>query len=405
MVQVTHGRVSPRQEAWSKLAETLGMSIGDKLNSHYFNKEIDDLTNNEDLKNAPLSKKWDAMQKVAGKYGEKGQQWLKNNFEIAKLEQEEKQAELKKKEDTASAKLKHERELELEKEKGHQRRKTERTKGQFKAPPGGASFQPVPKEINDTIQRIEKENPDATADELENLYESSNVPQGYIKTKIETKRRNDEATRKEQVQFHESSKKYVDEIREGSSRAFKQREAIKDLTSSVDKVKPFSLYNVFKKMGPVGEMVANGFKSAAEGQFDAAQPLLFEGWKDVFGVRLSDTDVEIIKDKLPTLGKSEESNKAIMNIIDKYARFAQLKQKASEEVLKEKGVKTQHGLLRPLGFEDEVENRYEKLVNQFNEGKFDELPSASDYPKDTEIIDHETGQRLVSDGKNWIKKK
>jgi hypothetical protein len=114
MVQFIRGSASPRQQAWSKLAETLGMSIGDKVGSYFVNKAIDETLDNDKLKDAPLSEKWRAMESAVSKYGKKGQEVLANRLKIEQQQALEKQTEKEAKEAEQAAKTKHEQATELE---------------------------------------------------------------------------------------------------------------------------------------------------------------------------------------------------------------------------------------------------------------------------------------------------
>jgi len=164
--------------------------------------------------------------------------------------------------------------------------------------------------------------------------------------------------RKEQVAFHKESADYDKEVRESYKHAQKQVEAIKDIRDAIasGKVKPKSISNIFRGLGPIADKISNAFTSAEQGQFEAAMPLLLEGWKEVFGVRLSDADLKILESKLPSIGKDPKANKSILDIIEKYAKPNILRAEIARDIKKKnKG-------LRPLAFEDKVEEELEKRL-------------------------------------------
>jgi hypothetical protein len=414
------------------LADALGQGIGHGINTYQANKALDQVLYDPNLRDAPQSEKLGAIQRALSSYGKVGQDLFQNRLAVeqqANVEKEEKKAEKLKKVEMKKGDIlrrrlnkeevseeekalftpqeelaiaKHEQAKELATAKHQQALELQDLKNQGKSPPGGATFQPIPQEVVSKMDEIDNQYPNASPNQKESLYGQAGIPKGYYTSRIETDRRNDEATRKEQISFHDDSKKYAEEIRESAARAHKQQQTITDLMSSVDKIHPISISNIFAKMGTVGEKVSNAFKTAAQGKFEAALPQLIEGWKDVFGVRLTDADLKIIENKLPGIGKTPDANKAIMGIINKYAKFSQLKQEAAEEVLNQKGVKTKHGSLRPLGYENEVEKLYQNKIEKFNSGKFSESPPASDYPKGTKMRDNESGKVMISNGKDWV---
>lgn len=164
--------------------------------------------------------------------------------------------------------------------------------------------------------------------------------------------------RKERVRAHEESEGYDEEVLKGVKRTKQQVEAIKDLRSGLKsgKIKPGSVSSVFRGMGSIGDKISNAFKDAEQGKFEAAIPLLLEGWKEVFGIRLSDTDLRLLQTKLPDIGKSEEANDAILNVLEKYAEAPLLRGKVASEI------KEKNGGYRPLNFASQVENEVEKRV-------------------------------------------
>jgi hypothetical protein len=78
-----------------KLAETLGMSLGQGLgqglNTFYANKAIDEVLQDPELKDAPLSQKWQRLSSDLAKYGETGQQLLQNRLQSEQQALQEKE--------------------------------------------------------------------------------------------------------------------------------------------------------------------------------------------------------------------------------------------------------------------------------------------------------------------------
>lgn len=84
-----------------KLAETLGMSLGQGLgqglNTFYANKAIDEVLNDPNLKDAPLSQKWQQLGSTLSKYGETGQQLLQQRLQAEQYGEQEKQQKIQQK--------------------------------------------------------------------------------------------------------------------------------------------------------------------------------------------------------------------------------------------------------------------------------------------------------------------
>jgi hypothetical protein len=176
--------------------------------------------------------------------------------------------------------------------------------------------------------------------------------------KEDIQQKNVEANRKERHEFHKESADYDEQVRDASKAAKKQIQSIQDIRSALKsgKVKPGSIRNMFRGMGKIGDRLADAFQNAEEGKFEAATPALIEGWKEVFGTRITDTDLNFLMRKLPDIGKSVEANDAIAAIIEKYAQAPILRYEVAKEI------KKQHGGLRPLGFADMVEEEVDKRL-------------------------------------------
>lgn len=191
-------------------------------------------------------------------------------------------------------------------------------------------------------------------------------------------RENEQASRKEKLEFHKESKDIDDEIRLSEVRAKKQEIASRDIRKALKSgnVSPSNLSNIFKDTGPWGQKIAESLINKDQAAFQASQPMLLEGWKDVFGVRITDADLRILQDKLPGLGKSVEANQAILNILDKYTDVSKMRGQIARQI------KEENGGLRPLGYGDLIESRLEQEM----EKKY------PDMDKEVMVIHPKTGQ-------------
>jgi len=162
----------------------------------------------------------------------------------------------------------------------------------------------------------------------------------------------------ERRDIHKESAKYDEELISNAKVAKKQIETLDDIEKAINSgnVKPGSWTNIFKGFGKIGEQVSKAITNKDEATLQASIPALLEGWKDVFGVRLSDADLKVLQDKLPDIGKNPAANKAILKIMRKYADQTLLRSKIASQIKKEnKG-------WRPLGYADTIEERYDQMI-------------------------------------------
>src|SRR6185436_7038575 len=178
------------------------------------------------------------------------------------------------------------------------------------------------------------------------------------------------------IEFHKEGAKYDEDLRKHTKAAKSQIEAIGTIRKAVSSgnVKPQNLANVLKSFGSIGNRVAEAMLNEDQAALVASIPQLLEGWKEVFGVRLSDADLRLLQDKLPSLGKTPEANKTILKIMEKYADQTVLRSKIASEI------KKQNNGLRPIDYAEQVEERFDKMIKPVkirnpNTGNVIEIPS------------------------------
>lgn len=174
--------------------------------------------------------------------------------------------------------------------------------------------------------------------------------------KATTKEKNRQ--REEELAFHKESQKYDEDLSEKTRRAKNQIETFTDIEKAINSgnVKPASWTNIFRNFGETGNRIANAIMNKDEATILSSIPQLLEGWKQVFGVRLTDADLRVLQDKLPDIGKSAESNKAILKIMKKYGDMTLLRSKIASDI------KKQNKGLRPLGYTDRIEERFDEMT-------------------------------------------
>jgi hypothetical protein len=243
-----------------------------------------------------------------------------------------------------------------------------------KAPPGGASAQPPPAQYTQLIGDILKSNQNATADELQQAFDASGIPRNLSASYIETARRKDESKIKQEegkegleMKYHERSEPFVKEVKEQAKQAESQRTATRQMRESI--ARGDTGYGVFR--AAFGSLLPGNlmeqFLSPDEAVFEAAVPNLLEGMKDLFGTRISDADLRLLRGKLPSLGKSPEANEQILDFLDHMGGLKELKY----EMLRKEEKKYPKN--RPASFERDVEDKYEPEAAKLKDKYFAEF--------------------------------
>jgi len=183
----------------------------------------------------------------------------------------------------------------------------------------------------------------------------------------------EERLEKRNYDYHKESKDYDEDLTKKFKSAQREYATIKDLKKKIKNVNPASMSNLLKGFGTIGDKLAKAFLSKDQAAIKAAIPEFLEGKKEIFGVRLSDADLKIVEDKLPDIGNTEEANEMILNMMKKYAEQSMLRFRIGKEIKqKNKG-------LRPLGYDDMVEERLSDMVAPVEmikpDGELTEVPS------------------------------
>lgn len=198
---------------------------------------------------------------------------------------------------------------------------------------------------------------------------NKNLADSWIKHNEEVmrQRRHDEEKGIKEKQYTQSerrkdsalSDKYDQQLRESYVTAQKQLESVKDIKTALKgNVSPYSTAAILEKFGPKGKELSKIFLTGDEAKIKAALPNLLHGWKEVFGIRLSDADLAILEDKLPEIGKSPESNKVFAKMVEKYANMAKLKYEIGMNIKKD------NDYYKPRGYEDMVEERFNEMIKE-----------------------------------------
>lgn len=371
MVQFFRGSADPRDAAVGALAKALGGGIGEGVVSYMANNALEKVMARKDLENATPAERMSAIEQAMRPYGQKGLQYMQNRIAIEQQrEQEVQQKKMNKKAPILAKRLKGEALTEEEQKieftpeeemaiaKHIQAGQIATAKAANKNPLGGLSGQPMDPKHVEAMNRVIQENPDSSDTELKMKMLEAQIPVTYVDRYIDDRIKERETATKRDIELHNESKKYDEDLTHAYESVQKQDIALNDITNALKsgKVSPWSISNIFKGKGHYADIIADAFKNKDQAAIDASIPYLLEGWKQVFGVRLSDADLKILQEKLPSVSKSVEANEAIVKILRKYADFAKLKFNIGAKIKKaNKG-------LRPVDYAGKVNEEYDRQI-------------------------------------------
>lgn len=208
------------------------------------------------------------------------------------------------------------------------------------------------------------------------ISEGSKQQLKYLDEQDKINQKNKIAQRKELIDFHKETQKYDEDLIKNYAIARKQNETIDNIEEAIKSgnIKPSSLANIFKGFGKIGDKISEAIINKDEATLQSSIPQLLEGWKEVFGVRLTDADLRLLQDKMPSIGKNKEANLAVTKILRKYADMTTLRGEIARDI------KKNNKDLRPLGYVDKIEERFEEMTSPVqiinpNNGKIISIPA------------------------------
>jgi hypothetical protein len=394
MVQFFQGGPSRSQLISDILGPALGESLGNFAGSYFANKTLQDTLKDKSLQNKPLSERWELLQSRLAPHGRHGEKVFEKNMLVEQQRQSEKQEKLDKKKSFLFQKLlnkqpltEQESQLFTPKEltdvaNYHQKIDLQNLKNAGKSPMGGLGGQPIPEDQINRIEEVIKAFPQANDDQLALEMAKRGVNPYYFRDYLENRRSQLDLSQKNAQQdfenkfkIHKEEAKFDEEVYDKAKNAEDQLEAISNIFHAIrsGNVKPSNFSNILRGFGVVGDKLADAFLNKDQAEFSASIPQLIVGMKDIFGVRLSDADLRVVKDKLPDIGKSSEANEAILKVIEKYANISIQRAKIAGDVKKE------NAGYRSLNYRDEVENR----LNEWKKETFKQNRVITD-----EVMDH-----------------
>ena len=370
-----------------ELSELLGMSLGSGLagmtNDYYADKAIKGVMEDPSLKNSTPEEKYSKLALALRPFGERGQKTLENLVSIEESGQKRREAEKKTKteENARAVKASAYKELGIpegtpdsvaaamtkEKEKGfRQKQALDFAEGNV---PKGNAENPTPG-INNNLPSDNNANQktpflsNKSDDELQRMLV---IPELEKPVKAEIDRRNNlkseaKSDRDYQLKVDERHAKFDEELNKQHANSAKERIALSQIEKSVNsgEIGPNTLTN-FAQNTLKGTWLEHAFDSKESSNFQAALPQLLGGFESIFKRGLTDRDLKLVLDKLPSIGKTKEANLASVQFLRKILDLNDKKYAIAQEIKKEnKG-------FRKIDYVDEIERRYEERYgNEIN---------------------------------------
>jgi len=94
MVQFFKGSADPRDAGYGALSNALGMGIGEGVNAHFANQALDEVLNDEEFANKPISAKMGKLESALRPYGQTGQKLFQDRMQIEQEVQKENEQEV-----------------------------------------------------------------------------------------------------------------------------------------------------------------------------------------------------------------------------------------------------------------------------------------------------------------------
>jgi hypothetical protein len=181
---------------------------------------------------------------------------------------------------------------------------------------------------------------------------------------------NSEAGFDNKLKVHNLSKDFRQKIAEDVETSKKRLHAFANMKKGLatKKVGPGNWRNVVASApGIRGTAIGNWIETPENQEFRAQTYYAITGAKNDFGVRLSDADLRLVMDKVPSADKTEEANRRIIDFLETYDKMSIEKQKVADRILKE------NGGFAPIDFESRVREELSKspLAQEFERGALD----------------------------------
>jgi len=314
------------QSSRGRLSESFGQALGgagaNQLQNYLASQALGGLENDPEYQKMPASARTSRLEEALRPYGAVGQQILKQRMPIEQMRQQEAQQQ---QERQAAGQLWQSLYPEQEMPQGIGVKDIiSLAKVTHKAPPGGTTSQPVPPDVAKNIRDIIRENPKASAEELNIAFDEANIPPIYSGKYVETRREDEERQKQQEFKLGEEKRRRETDVSskvlleaDESRRQLPLKESALGLMNDAIANKDMSFWSKDNLAEATG---IEGFRSKEGAVFKTAGKEYLLGNMKKAGARPNQWIEQQIADAQAKIGRSTGANlsvtRALQNEID-----------------------------------------------------------------------------------------
>lgn len=338
--------------------QALSEGLGAFTNNYFADKAFTDLENDPELKKAPLSERMAAGQQLARKHGKLGDKILQQRMQI---DQQRQQEETQKKESNLVRRLlKGEQIPDEEFEGTRPELQIMAHKAKNPKPIGGLGGQPVPPEVYNKIEQINKENPEASSSELKAKYDKAGIYPAASQPYVENKQKEEELKVKKEAKSQSDLSKEVGPLKQKIiEKANAARESIANKENLMDLVNRGNLNDptVATFLDNLPFNMGKRFLSEDTVEYKGGLVDNFRDLKTIFNGPARVKEIEIMENKIPDIYFTDSQKKQMLKSRIDVAKIDLAREEAAAEIEKEKPN------ISALQFNREVENRTKQKMD------------------------------------------
>ena len=366
MVQIIERGPSLSALSGQMLGQSLGQGLGQFTGDYLATKALEDIASKPELKNAPLSERWSALQGAMGKYGERGQRLLQQRLQ---MEQQAEQEKTQKKESKLIRRLLNGEQIDPEEFEGTrpELQIMAHKAVQPKAPPGGLSGQPVPPEINQAIETVLQNSKGMSADQLKMNMDRAGIPPTYSNGYVESRRQETKPVFEPEAEKLEA--KRVSELATSIEKDYltaKNENIRLDRMEELSGKEGLSTPLMIKALDTVGLPIGILSNPDTE-EYRKLETDFIRDARDVFpGGRITNYEIQSYLKTIPTLLNSKEGREAIIRNRKLFNEAKEIKYNEYKNILKENGGRKPPNL--GILLEERVADKISQIEDKFKQG-------------------------------------
>ena len=410
MVQFIKGSADPRDAATGALAYALGGGLTKGVTSHFANKALDEVLNNEEYAEKPQSEKIGLIQKALQPYGKPGEELFQKRMQIEQVAQEEKQQKLQNQQGQVMGKLlngqpvteKEQSILTPEQNLAYAKHKQAREIAELKS---GTKLTQASQPINpDQLKRIqdvrktpeyETANPAKKLEMLKDNLVSKENAESEVKPYIEAEKN------KPGSKYHEEREKSIEKYVTESLAKGKEASSMDYTLDTIEKAINGDIEGpgtiAALKNDPWGQLFFG--LTVDESALDTANKFALEGTKGIWGPKPTENEMfRLLNGMLPSRGKTREANLASLEVLRKSNKIKALYSDMVDEI-------TQGSSKFVPDVESQVNSKMKPIIDEFRKELINQNEKFGS--EDQNFITREDGKIKVTNAKGeegWMTK-